>query len=79
MERGGPEPAKLAVVVSRKVAPSAVVRNLYRRRLKAAFYPALERLRGWDVVVLPKKGAQTIEFARLEGEVKKCSEFLQSK
>ncbi|MDH4358360.1 MAG: ribonuclease P protein component [Candidatus Berkelbacteria bacterium] len=72
-------PARLAVVAFKKVSSKAVNRNLIRRRLKAAFRDHLEKLSGWDIVVLSQGNVQTADFAKIQAEAEKCSSFLQSK
>ena len=63
--RGGEEPARLGLSVSRKVG-GAVERNTVKRMLREAFAQLQERFpRGTDVVVIARPGAG--ELAEREG------------
>jgi ribonuclease P protein component len=53
------EPSRIAVIVSKKVAKSAVARNKLRRRVYSAFQPMLPRL---------KEGFLCLAYLRREGE-----------
>jgi ribonuclease P protein component len=58
--RGGGDPARLGLSVSRKVG-GAVQRNLVKRLLRDAFAAEHERLpRGTDAVVIARKGASEL-------------------
>ena len=59
---------RIAVVVSKKIAKSAVQRNRIRRRLYEAFRARLPQLpQGADVVcIVGSVEAQTVEFSELE-------------
>lgn len=70
--------ARLAVVISKKTTAKATTRNLIRRRVKAAFSSRLEDLRGWDVVVTPRPGAEEKKFEDILGDVSACADTLRS-
>lgn len=47
--------SRFGFIVSNKFAPKAVVRNLFKRRLRAAAYFLLKNIKpGFDVVIWPK-------------------------
>lgn len=49
------ECSRFGFVVSNKFSPKAVVRNLFRRRLRVAAYFLLKNIKpGFDIVVWPK-------------------------
>jgi len=50
-------PLRLGLVVSKKISRSAVVRNLYRRRLLAAWRKVILSNTGFDIVVVAKPSA----------------------
>ena len=60
--------SRAAVVVSKKIAPSAVVRNTMRRRMYAALKPLLSP--GRAIVVYPNKKAITAKAADLRAALK---------
>lgn len=61
-----------------KVLGGAVVRNRIRRRMRAAVQHALALLtRPVDVVLHPRKSVLTLEFARLELEVRKLFSVME--
>jgi ribonuclease P protein component len=68
--KGGGDGPKFAVVVSRKVAPTAVKRNLLRRRCFAAIKRHLAVIepatRG---AVYPKKGADALSFTDIDTQL----------
>lgn len=72
------ENSRLAVVMSAKKFRTAVLRNLLRRRIKAAFRDGLEKYSGWDIVVFPAM-IKDEEFAKITEEVEKCFALLQSR
>jgi len=72
------QPGKIAVVVSKKFAAHAVVRNLLRRQIKAAFRDQLAGIPGWEVVARPNKIIAKGEFESLKKDVSACVDFLQS-
>lgn len=72
------EPSRISVILSAKRFKTAVLRNLTRRRFKAAFYPKLREIGGWDLAVFPNP-ISPVEFAKIEQEVEKCFGFLQSR
>ena len=47
---------RLGLSVSKKVG-NAVVRNRWKRRIREAFRKLPDRVVGWDVVVIPRRGA----------------------
>lgn len=62
--------ARLALIVPKKVAPSAVVRNRIRRLAREAFRLEQARLSGWDYVVRVtrppgEKGLRLADFQAL--------------
>lgn len=72
------EYSRLAVILSAKKFKTAVLRNLIRRRVKAAFYSSLKEFGGWDIAVFPVMLNEE-EFANITDEVDKCFAFLQSR
>lgn len=70
--------SRMSVIMSAKRFKGAVLRNLIRRRLKAAFYNHLKEINGWDLAVFPNDLSQ-VEFAKVEKEAERCFDFLQSK
>ncbi len=61
--------AKIAVVVSVRVARTAVQRNLLRRRIYEILRSALPSLRGRSAVITAKQGAPALSFQELEYEL----------
>lgn len=73
-DSGGP---RIGFTVPRALG-GAVERNRIRRRMREAVranFPALTA--AVDVVINPKKSAQTVEFAVLRGEVARAFEVIQ--
>ena len=65
-----PWPIRVGIVVSLKVNKRAVVRNLIRRRLQAAFYHLLPYLKtGWDVVVIVHPLAWQCDYSQFLQEL----------
>lgn len=60
---------KAAVVVSKKLAKTAVVRNRMRRRVYAALSPLFEISKKVTVIVYPKKETEKAPFQRLQDEL----------
>ncbi len=58
---------KVAAVVGKKVAKSAVARNLIRRRLYAALYEV--KIQHGHVIVVAKPQAKDYSYAQVETEV----------
>lgn len=64
--------SKVSVVVSKKTAKTAVVRNRLRRRFYDLFQPYLNVLNSvTTIVVYPKKEAEKAKFSVLQKEVEK--------
>ena len=75
------EHARLGIVVSSRVARSAVSRNRIKRVVRESFRLQQERLMGWDIVVIarPGVGKHTNKelFASLEGQWKKLEQCVR--
>jgi len=64
--------SRVSVVVSKKTAKTAVVRNLLRRRFYEAIRPFLGQIKqGVTVVIYPKKEAIVAKFPEIEVEMEK--------
>lgn len=63
-------PARITVVVGKKVHKNAVVRNRLKRRVRAALKSIIIP-NGLDVVVLPRIGILKLEFDLLKNEIEK--------
>ena len=75
---GSNNPGRIAVVISKKFARHAVVRNRLRRQIKAAFRDSLSQLPGWEIVARAQKQIEKGDFETLEKDVSACLDFLQS-
>ena len=65
--------SRISVVVSKKTAKTAVVRNSLRRRFYDAFSPYLQALNSIRTIVLyPKKEAEKASFSTLKLEAEKA-------
>lgn len=61
-----PFPSRFAIIVSKKVAKSAVSRNKIRRRLYEAVKTVIRDVKpGFVILIYPKKEAQTMDFRDL--------------
>ena len=68
--RRGAAAARAAVVVSSKVAKTAVARNKMKRRLRAILTPLLPQMeKGINLVVFAKKEGVAAPFAELRVEI----------
>jgi len=64
-------PTQLGISVSQKVSKRAVVRNLIKRRLRAAFLSLLpQMLSGWQIVIVVKPGAAQCDYEQFLQELK---------
>jgi len=55
--------SRFGFIVSNKFAPKAVVRNLFRRRLRAAAYFLIKNIKpGFDVVIWPKVALKKFSY-----------------
>jgi len=55
--------SRFGFIVSNKFAPKAVVRNLFKRRLRAAVYFLLKNIKpGFDIVIWPKITLKKINY-----------------
>jgi len=72
------KPAKIAVVISKKVFSHAVDRNLWRRRAKAVSRDFIDKLNGWEIVINFNGAIKGADFAQLKEDLKKCFANLQS-
>ncbi|MGL6226504.1 MAG: ribonuclease P protein component [Thermoguttaceae bacterium] len=64
--QNGRDYSRLGLSVSRKVG-NAVIRNSWKRRLREVFRQSrLQLPPGWDIVVLPQKGAVLPAFSELK-------------
>lgn len=58
--------SRFGFIVSNKFAPKAVVRNLFKRRLRAAVYFLLKSIKpGFDIAVWPKTALKKISYQTL--------------
>ncbi len=63
--------SRFGFVVSNKFAPKAVVRNLFRRRLRAAARFLLKNIKpGFDVVIWPKTALKKFSYQILLNNLK---------
>ena len=68
---GETNPPEIAVIVSKKIAKSAVSRNRIRRRLYAAMEPFVSKLpEGFRFFVYPKQSSEHATFKQLSNEYK---------
>lgn len=64
------ESTRVSVVVSKKTAKTAVVRNKIRRRMYEAMKPFMDRITKTSLIVIyPKKEVSTIRFNVLKKEI----------
>lgn len=61
-----------SVVVSKKIAKSAVTRNMLRRRIYTLFEPYIKKLKPVMLVLYPKREALTSSFLELKLELEKA-------
>ena len=62
--------SRIALAVTKKVEPRAVVRNKLRRRLKEIFRLTHTKLTAnFDILIIARKDAQKCEFAQVKREV----------
>jgi len=71
-------PAKIAVVISKKVFSRSVDRNLWRRRAKSIMQGLIGPLNGWEIVINFNGAIKTADFPALKEDLTKCLEKLQS-
>lgn len=76
--RSPQSPAKLAVVISKKVFAHSVDRNLWRRRAKSILKEKIPILKGYEIVVNFNGNIKTASFSELKDDIFKCLENLQS-
>lgn len=69
-------PSKISVVMSKKTVPSAVARNLIRRRYKAFLRDLIKDMNGFDLIFIPKRGKEQ-SFKNISQEVEKCLKNLR--
>lgn len=67
---GLPQP-RLALAVSRRVSPKAVVRNRLKRLIRDSFRHGQAGLAGLDVVVVPRTAATGVDAAQLRRSLEK--------
>jgi ribonuclease P protein component len=61
-----PTPTRIAVIVSKKVAKTAVGRNTLRRRVYSAFEPLLPRMKGGFLcLAYPRREGEKLSFKEL--------------
>jgi len=65
-------PLKITVVVGKKVAQKAVLRNYIKRKTREAFDGLIGSISGVSVVVFPKKTVEEIDFENLKQEAAEC-------
>ncbi len=72
--------AKVAVIVSKKVAKSAVERNRIRRRIYGAVKnPLLHMQKGVYILLYPKKETLLLPYKNLESDVRDILDQIQNK
>lgn len=70
-----PAPAvKAAFVVSKKIAPRAVTRNLVKRRSRASLSPLIARLAPAHYVFYAKKEAVAASFSEIKNDIGKLAD-----
>jgi ribonuclease P protein component len=79
-QRGDEGPARVGFTVSKKVG-TAVERNRVRRRLKEAVRRSASQhmRRGHDYVIVGRRTALTLDFARLMGDLEQSLRSLHAK
>ena len=70
--------SRFNVVISKKVASRATVRNKIRRRTKAIFIEEIAKIKGYDLVVFPKLQVEGADFKKLTEDGEKCLRELVS-
>lgn len=70
---------RVGLVVGRKAYAGAVTRNLLKRRLRALYRHSVAAMRGFDVVIVARRGRKEPGFAALEGQVRKLAVALEGK
>ena len=70
------DPARLTVVVSKKVYAKANKRNYLKRRVREAFASEITQKHGILIVAFPRKSADEISFQDLQQEVRTCLETM---
>ena len=65
---------RFGLTVTKKISKSAVVRNRIRRRLRAAACDVLpgSAASGYDFVLIGRKETETLEYAKLTGDLRWC-------
>lgn len=71
-------PAKVAVVISKKIAPHAVERNLWRRRTKAVMKEEITKFPGWEIVISFNGAIKSADFNTLKEDLIQCLKKLPS-
>lgn len=69
--RNGLEHARLGLAVSRRVSPSAVVRNRIKRQIREVFRHEAEQLGGLDVVVVAHAAAAAMTNEELRHAIRR--------
>lgn len=64
--------SRFNVVISKKVASRATVRNRIRRRTKAIFMEEIAKIEGYDFVVFPRLEVEGADFDKLTEDARKC-------
>lgn len=57
---------RIAIIISKKVAPKATKRNLIKRRIKAILQPTINNLPNFDLIFITKPELAKKDFAELK-------------
>lgn len=69
---------QVSVVVSKKIAKTAVARNKIRRRFYSAVSPFIKDSRGVFIVLYPKIKTEEVSFSLLKSEIERMFDFAKS-
>lgn len=58
--------ARIGIIVGKRVANSAVVRNRIKRIVRNSFRLNQKRLAGWDIVVIARQSCDTLSNEKIQ-------------